>query len=76
MKTKYVEINYRVTLNVNVSFIPDITINCDPPYVQGKRTSTWVQHHYGPLPKVTDKRKWESKLGMALQPWVPYSEDK
>jgi len=72
MKAKYADPSYGFThnglKNYQVSFVPAITINCNPPYVAGQRDSLWVVQGITPLPKPTDKAGWERKLGMSLLP--------
>jgi hypothetical protein len=46
-----------------VSFIPDVTIECYPPYIEGKPDCAWVEYRYRP----TTKEGWEKMLGMSLQ---------
>jgi hypothetical protein len=48
-----------------VSFIPDIDINCDPPYIKGKPDCCWVKYHYGNRPN--SKELWQACVGMSLQ---------
>ncbi len=52
--------------NVVVFFIPDIDIDCRPPYVKGKITSKWVS--YRDSLDIYDKDACERKIGMSLQP--------
>lgn len=52
-------------VNELVSFVPDVTINCNPPYVKGKPDCTWVKYPEGQRP--TTKNGWEKSLGMKLQ---------
>ena len=55
---------------IQVGFIPAIAINCNPPYVRGRKDNNWIS--YNPkirsLPKLTDKKGWEKILGMSLLP--------
>lgn len=48
-----------------IFFVPDITINCDPPYVKGKSDSCWIKYRPGKRPET--KKEWESALGMSIQ---------
>ena len=72
--------NHKDWEDVQISFIPDENIPCDPPYIKGKMDSAWIK-----LPKIrndsntttkqdynlylntTNKRQCEKLLGMKLQ---------
>jgi hypothetical protein len=49
----------------SVSFVPDITIECTPPYIKGKADGCWVKYRKGNRP--TDKEGWQSIIGMSIQ---------
>ena len=51
--------------NVLVFFIPDITIDCNPPYIKGKIDSKWIS--YNGVLDVTNKVECEKRIGMSLQ---------
>ena len=56
-------------VNESLSFIPDITIDCNPPYVKGQRDSCWVK--YNPKiwkPNFNSKSDCQKLLGMSIQP--------
>ena len=48
-----------------VSFIPDVTILCNPPYIKGKPDCQWITYLNEKRPKT--KSEWEEALGMSLQ---------
>jgi len=52
----------------SVSFVPDITIDCNPPYTKGKRDSCWVKYRDGNRPKT--KEDWQFIVGMSLQTMI------
>jgi hypothetical protein len=54
-----------VIVNELVSFIPDVTIECKPPYIKGEQDSTWVRYRKGNRPK--NKEDWQNVLGMRIQ---------
>lgn len=51
--------------NVNVAFIPDITIDCKPPFIKGKLDSCWIKYK-GSL-DFSNKLECEKRVGMSLQ---------
>ena len=54
------------TINTTlVFFIPDITIDCNPPYIKGKIDSKWISYRDKLDP--ANKAECEKKLGMSLQ---------
>ena len=66
--------------SVQVIFIPDETIYCDPPYIKGKKDSAWIKlplirgdfnttikQDYNLYLDTTNKRQCEKLLGMKLQ---------
>jgi hypothetical protein len=62
-----------ILINSQVLFIPDITINCKPPYVKGKRDTLWISYRIDNKPDICSKRDCESRLGMSLQPYTEAS---
>lgn len=52
-------------VNEFVSFVPDISIDCKPPYVKGQADCAWVKYRVGNRPK--NKLEWENRVGMSLQ---------
>jgi len=48
-----------------VWFIPDVDVNCDPPYKKGVIDCVWVSYLQGSRP--TTKRGWEILIGMPIQ---------
>ena len=53
--------------NCSVAFVPAITINCKPPFVKGKVTSSWIKFRPGNKP--TNKIELEGCLGMSIERW-------
>ena len=64
-KAIYFRRNYKVGDKTNVSFIPAITINCNPPYIAGELDSCWANVK-GINP--TNKEQSEKAIGMKLLP--------
>jgi len=66
LKTYHI-INYETHKEVQVSFIPDENIYCDPPYIQGKMDSAWIKIRYDEILDTTNQKQCEKLLGMKLQ---------
>ena len=62
--THYKNEGYSI-VHQDVSFVPAVTINCNPPYIEGKRDSCYVKYRQGNKPKT--KREWEALIGMAVK---------
>ena len=52
-------------IHAQVSFIPDVTIECSPPYIKGKRDSCWISYPPGNKPRI--KKEFEERIGMKIQ---------
>lgn len=50
-----------------VCFVPNVTIECHPPYVKGKKDSCCISYRKGHAPK--SKEELEERLGMSIQSW-------
>jgi hypothetical protein len=62
--THYKKEGYSI-VHQDVSFMPAVTINCSPPYIEGKRDSCYVSYRQGNKPKT--KRQWETLIGMEVK---------
>jgi len=69
--SKYLELGSKFTSgdikHVQVSFVPDITIDCNPPYIKGVRDNCWIS--YNPKiwePNFNTKYDCEKLVGMSL----------
>lgn len=51
-----------------VFFIPGETIECTPPFIEGKSDSRWVTYKKGNRPK--SKRQWEEIIGMKIHKMI------
>ena len=65
--TPYNEHESNGLIHCMVTFVPNVTIECKPPYIKGKRNSTWIKYRKGHKPK--SKEELESCLGMTIQSW-------
>jgi len=61
----YNQFTHNGFINAMVSFIPDININCNPPYIKGKKDSCWIKYRPGNKPKT--KSELEEMIGMKIQ---------
>lgn len=59
-----------------VSFIPDETIKCNPPFIKGKMDGVWIK--YNPKiskPNCFDKSDCEKRIGIKLQEFPNQSKE-
>lgn len=66
LQTHYIA-NYDTYKSIHVSFIPDETINCNPPYIKGKKDSAWIKLNNQEKLDTSNKRQCESLVGIKLQ---------
>jgi hypothetical protein len=66
--SKYKTVDGTPIVNERVSFIPNVTIECDPPYIKGAQDGCWISYPRGQRP--TTKEGWQSILGMSIQTMV------
>ncbi len=50
-----------------VWFVPNVTINCSPAFVRGKKDSRWIKYREKNKPK--SKEELENCIGMSIQSW-------
>lgn len=65
--TRYNEFTSDGIIHCSVSFIPAITLNCEPPFIKGKRDSCWIKFRPREAPK--SKEELEDSLGMSIMEW-------
>lgn len=51
--------------NEYISFVPDVTIECNPPYIKGQPDGCWIKYRTGKRPKTL--QEFEQAVGMKLQ---------
>lgn len=59
------EFTHNGLVHVQVYFIPDQDVKCDPPYIKGKKDCCWVSFFPGNRPKT--KKQWEKRIGIKIQ---------
>ncbi len=65
--TRYNEFESNGLINCIVSFVPAVTIECNPPYVRGVKTSTWIKFRPDHVP--SSQEELETCLGMSILSW-------
>ncbi len=65
--TKYNQFESNGLINCMVSFIPAITIKCNPPFIKGKKDSAWIKFQPGKEPK--NQTELETCIGMSILSW-------
>lgn len=65
--TRYSEFENNGLINCMVSFVPAITIDCNPPFTKGIKTSTWIKFKPDNEPK--SKEELETCLGISILSW-------
>ncbi len=65
--TEYNDFESKGFIHCMVSFVPAITIECNPPFIKGKADSRWIKYRAKNKPK--SKEELEGKLGMSIKSW-------